>query len=212
MPASLITLARAAAKSAKTSVTALAVVSLTMAAAGCSKRDPKIDVAVPGVRAPTTSSTGGGGGSGRTPYVPPPGRQPSIPDPGRQPIAPPNNPPVNPGRQPIAPPYNPPSTPIRPGGGGGVPIQPMVNPLTPDRSATQISIPMQVVMTNDGPKVGMALPAGATNVKLQYLKVAGMVEGTTVDVSLAFTSGAKACSIESVTVRTEATSVAVPCK
>ena len=88
----------------------------------------------------------------------------------------------------------------------------MINPLTPDRSATQISIPMQVVMTNVGPKVGMALPAGTTNVKLQYLKVAGMVEGTTVDVSLAFTSGAKACSIESVTVRTEASSVAVPCK
>lgn len=71
---------------------------------------------------------------------------------------------------------------------------------------------MQVEMTVGGPKVKATVPAGASAVNLQYLGVAGMIEGTTVDVSLAFKMGAKSCVIEKVTVRIEPQSVAVPCK
>ena len=103
------------------------------------------------------------------------------------------------------------------GGGGTRPIIPSPNPVIPgggasDRNTTQVNVPMQVEMSVGGPKVKATLPAGASAVNLQYLGVAGMIEGTTVDVSLAFKSGTKSCVIEKVTVRIEPQSVAVPCK
>lgn len=232
MPAGFTTITKIALKAASAAASSIVATGLVLGVVSCSKRDPKIDTAAPGIGQSTsssggrgTSTTGGGSrttGSGNSTVIPPPGggsgrptipRVPSIPNipsiPGNPSI------PGGGGSRPIVP-----NNPIGPSGSGGGGSRPNVIPNGPtgggggasDRNTTQVNVPMQVEMSVGGPKVKATLPAGASAVNLQYLGVAGMIEGTTVDVSLAFKSGTKTCVIEKVSVRIEPQSVAVPCK
>ena len=210
MPAGFTMITKIALKAASAAASSIVATGLVLGVVSCSKRDPKIDTAAPGIGQSTSSSGGRGtsttGGAGRTTgssnstVIPAPGGgRPTIP-------SIPNIPSI-------------PGNPSIPGGGGGGGSRPNVIPNGPtggggasDRNTTQVNVPMQVEMTVGGPKVKATVPAGASAVNLQYLGVAGMIEGTTVDVSLAFKMGAKSCVIEKVTVRIEPQSVAVPCK
>ena len=229
MPAGFTTITTAALKATSATATSIVALGLVLGAVSCSKRDPKIDTAAPGIGQSTsssggrgTSSTGGASrttGSGNSTVIPAPGAgRPTIPSVPSIPNIPsiPGNPSIpggggGGGSRPNVIPNGP------TGGGGTRPIIPTPNPVIPgggasDRNTTQINVPMQVEMSVGGPKVKATLPAGASAVNLQYLGVAGMIEGTTVDVSLAFKSGTKTCVIEKVSVRIEPQSVAVPCK
>jgi len=241
MPVGFSTITKTALKAASAAASSIVATGLVLGVVSCSKRDPKIDTAAPGIGQSTsssggrgTSTTGGGSrttGSGNSTVIPPPGGgsgRPTIPSiPGN-----PSIPGGGSGTRPIIPSI--PGNPSIPGGGGGGsrpnvipngptggggtrPIIPTPNPVIPgggasDRNTTQINVPMQIEMSVGGPKVKATLPAGASAVNLQYLSVAGMIEGTTVDVSLAFKSGTKTCVIEKVSVRIEPQSVSVPCK
>jgi len=187
----------------------------------------------PGLQTPGGNSTVNPGGN--RPYTPPsttiPGSGPAPYRPGTpsipgQPIPPGNSfngnivPPSRPITPPSVPNVLPPSRPITPPSAPNVlppsrpnviPNPPVV-PIQPPAVNGGVSIAMQVVMTQDGPKVKTAIPANVTNIKMEYLSVTGMTEGTNVDVSLSFSSGAKACSITKTTVRTESQTVTVPCK
>ena len=227
MPAGFTTITTAALKATSATATSIVALGLVLGVVSCSKRDPKIDTAAPGIGQSTsssggrgTSTTGGAGrttGSGNSTVIPAPGGgRPTIPSIPNIPGIP-GNPsiPGGGGSRPIVP-----NNPIGPSGSGGGGSRPNVIPNGPtgggggasDRNTTQVNVPMQVEMSVGGPKVKATLPAGASAVNLQYLSVAGMIEGTTVDVSLAFKSGTKSCVIEKVTVRIEPQSVAVPCK
>ncbi len=229
MPAGFTTITTAALKATSATATSIVALGLVLGVVSCSKRDPKIDTAAPGIGQSTsssggrgTSSTGGASrttGSGNSTVIPAPGAgRPTIPSVPSIPNIPsiPGNPSIpggggGGGSRPNVIPNGP------TGGGGTRPIIPTPNPVIPgggasDRNTTQINVPMQVEMSVGGPKVKATLPAGASAVNLQYLGVAGMIEGTTVDVSLAFKSGTKTCVIEKVSVRIEPQSVAVPCK
>ncbi len=210
--------------------------SLSLGLVSCSQRDPKIDTSNPAPANALGKPPGSSPLSGKPPGVPipsaPPGGGSVIPPtiPGRSNIITPtpmpsfgpggNTPPlVNPsGPGGNKPPLVNPSGPggnkpplVNPSGPGGN-KPPIVNPSVPDRSATQVAVPMQVDMSSGGPKVKIGLPTDATAVKLQYLGVTGIVEGTTVDVSLSFSSGGKSCSIEKASARAEQQTVNVPCK
>lgn len=178
-----------------------------------------------GNRPYTPPSTIPGGSNGSiTPYRPitPSGPgTPSYPNnnnssilPPSRPITPPSGPSVLPPARPnVLPPVRPnvPNVPNVPGAPNVIPNPPVV-PIQPPAANGDVSIAMQVVMTQDGPKVKAAIPANVTNMKMQYLSVTGMTEGTNVDVSLSFSNGAKTCSIAKTTVRTESQTVTVPCK
>ena len=193
----------------------------------CSQRDPKIDTSKPTPANALGKPPGGNPppGSSPPPGVPiptalPGGRivtpQPSVP--GRSNIIIPTPmPSAQPGGRNIIPQPSVPGrsniitpTPMPSGPGGNKP--PIVNPSVPERSATQVTVPMQVDMSSGGPKVKIGLPTDATAVNLQYLGVTGIVEGTTVDISLSFSSGGKSCSIEKASARAEQQTVNVPCK
>ena len=184
--------------------------SLSLGLVSCSQRDPKIDTSNPAPANALGKPPGSSPLSGKPPGVP----IPSAPPGGGSVI-----PPTIPGRSNIITPTPMPSfgpggnTPplVNPSGPGGN-KPPIVNPSVPDRSATQVAVPMQVDMSSGGPKVKIGLPTDATAVKLQYLGVTGIVEGTTVDVSLSFSSGGKSCSIEKASARAEQQTVNVPCK
>jgi len=232
MPAGFSTITKTALKAASAAASSIVATGLVLGVVSCSKRDPKIDTAAPGIGQSTsssggrgTSTTGGGSrttGSGNSTVIPPPGGgsgRPTIPSVPNIPSIP-GNPsiPGGGGSRPIVP-----NNPIGPSGSGGGGSRPNVIPNGPtggggggggasDRNTTQVNVPMQVEMSVGGPKVKATLPAGASVVNLQYLSVAGMIEGTTVDVSLTFKSGTKTCVIEKVSVRIEPQSVSVPCK
>ena len=230
MPAGFTTITTAALKATSATATSIVALGLVLGAVSCSKRDPKIDTAAPGIGQSTSSSGGRGtsssGGASRTTgssnstVIPAPGGgRPTIPSTPNIPSIPgiPGNPSI-PGGGGGGGGSRPNVIPNGPTGGGG--SRPNVIPNGPtgggggasDRNTTQVNVPMQVEMSVGGPKVKATLPAGASAVNLQYLSVAGMIEGTTVEVSLAFKSGTKSCVIEKVTVRIEPQSVAVPWK
>ena len=230
MPAGFSTITKTALKAASAAASSIVATGLVLGVVSCSKRDPKIDTAAPGIGQSTsssggrgTSSTGGASrttGSGNSTVIPAPGGgRPTIPSIPNIPSIP-GNPSIPGGGGGGS---RPNVIPNGPTGGGG--SRPNVIPNGPtggggggggggasDRNTTQINVPMHVEMSAGGPKVKATLPAGASAVNLQYLGVAGMIEGTTVDISLAFKMGAKSCGIEKVNVRIEPQSVAVPCK
>ncbi|NDE17387.1 hypothetical protein EBZ80_20895 [bacterium] len=211
---------------------ALLFACFAFAVSSCSKRDPAIDTSKPvaspgqsrqpGLQTPGGNSTVNPGGN--RPYTPPstiPGGsngsitpyRPITPSGPGTPSYPNNNnssilPPSRPITPPSVPNVLPPSRPNAP---NVIPNPPVV-PIQPPAANGDVSIAMQVVMTQDGPKVKAAIPANVTNMKMQYLSVTGMTEGTNVDVSLSFSNGAKTCSIAKTTVRTESQTVTVPCK
>ena len=217
---------------------ALLFACFAFAVSSCSKRDPAIDTSKPvaspgqsrqpGLQTPGGNSTVNPGGN--RPYKPPstiPGGSngsitpyrpitpsgpitPSVPGTPSYPNN--NNSSILPPSRPITPPSVPNVLPpSRPNAPNVIPNPPVV-PIQPPAANGDVSIAMQVVMTQDGPKVKAAIPANVTNMKMQYLSVTGMTEGTNVDVSLSFSNGAKTCSIAKTTVRTESQTVTVPCK
>ena len=209
--------------------TAIVVAFFALAVSSCSKRDPAIDttkpVASPAPSKPPSVYNPGGNGSATPyrPYTPPatiPGGsgnggatpyRPNTPGTPISPAFPNNNSNIVPPSRPITPPSAPNVLPpVRPNAPNVIPSPPVV-PSQPPAVNGGVSIAMQVVMTQDGPKVKAAIPANVTNLNMRYLSVAGMTEGTYVDVSLSFSNGAKKCSIDNTRVGTDSQTVTVPC-
>lgn len=223
----------------KSAIRAIVIASLAFGVANCSKRDPRVDTQAPAKspsptpKPPFQTIPGGPYNNNATPYRPGSPSTPITPitpiTPGtpRPPYSPgspyspgyPNN---NSGNNGVRPPganplnnnnYVPPRPNVMPPAGPNIIPNPPVVPGQPPAGVNApVNVAMQLVMTQDGPKVKAAIPATVSAFKLQYVSVTGMTEGTTADVAVSFTSGGKACSRDKMTVGAESQNFSVPCK